>query len=66
MTHTTNSPVLDDIPVFYSDRMVVDITSFSPSAWKPMDVMQSWQALEIPLRVVAPVCGKYRSALPGA
>lgn len=55
MTHATNFPALDAIPVSYSDRMVVDITSFSPSAWKPMDVMQSWQALEIPLRVVAPV-----------
>ena len=32
MTHPTNSPALDAIPVFYSDRMVVDVSSFSPSA----------------------------------
>ena len=55
MTDATNSPALEAIPVSYSNRMVVDISSFSPSAGKPRDVMQSWLTLEIPLRVAAPV-----------
>ena len=42
------------IPVFYSERMVADITSFSPSAGKPRDVMKSWRDLGIPLSVMEP------------
>ena len=42
------------IPVFYSERMVADITSFSPSAGKPRDVMKSWRDLGIPLSVMVP------------
>lgn len=32
------------IPVFYDDKMIADIASFSPSAGKPRGVMESWQA----------------------
>ncbi|MFZ4534918.1 hypothetical protein [Propionivibrio sp.] len=54
MTHTTPFKALDAIPVFYSDRMAADIASFSPSAGKPREVIHSWRALGIPLRVAAP------------
>ena len=40
------------IPVFYDDRMVADAQSFSPSAGKPREVVESWQrfraALDFP------------------
>jgi acetoin utilization deacetylase AcuC-like enzyme len=35
--------------------MVADITSFSPSAGKPREVMNSWRKLGIPLHVMMPV-----------
>ena len=54
MAHGTNHPAPETIPIFYSDRMVADITSFSPSAGKPREVMDSWLALGLPLRVIAP------------
>jgi acetoin utilization deacetylase AcuC-like enzyme len=40
--------------VFYTDRMVADSGSFSPSAHKPREVVQSWQALGLPLEFVEP------------
>ncbi|MBA3506345.1 MAG: histone deacetylase [Betaproteobacteria bacterium] len=40
--------------IFYTDLMVADSESFSPSAHKPREVVQSWQALGIPLEIVAP------------
>ena len=43
------------IPVFYSDKMVADIESFSPSAGKPRHVVKSWCNLGVPLRLVEPV-----------
>ena len=43
------------IPVFYDERMVAEIESFSPSAGKPREVMRSWQALDIPMSVKVPV-----------
>lgn len=48
---------LKSIPVFYCDAMVGDASSFSPSAGKPKPVVESWQALGIPMTVrdVAPV-----------
>lgn len=42
------------IPVFYTDAMVADSESFSPSARKPTEVVRSWQALGVPLEIVAP------------
>lgn len=42
------------IPVFYTDAMVADSESFSPSARKPIEVVRSWQALGVPLKIVAP------------
>ena len=48
---------MQQIPVFYCDGMVGDAASFSPSAAKPKPVVESWQALGIPLVLqdVAPV-----------
>ena len=40
--------------VFYSDLMVADSESFSPSAHKPREVVASWQALGVALEIVAP------------
>ena len=54
MTHATTSNPPDALPVFYSDRMVADIASFSPSAGKPREVMRSWRGLGLPLHIVAP------------
>jgi len=45
---------LPSLPVFYTPRMVVDSGSFSPSASKPAQVVESWRALRIPLDIVAP------------
>lgn len=43
------------IPVFYSDKMVAHIDSFSPSASKPKHVMKSWGRLDIPINIIEPV-----------
>jgi acetoin utilization deacetylase AcuC-like enzyme len=40
--------------VFYTDRMVAESESFSPSAHKPREVIQSWQALGLTLEIVEP------------
>jgi acetoin utilization deacetylase AcuC-like enzyme len=54
MTRTEPRTALTAIPVFYSERMVADIESFSPSAGKPRGVVQSWCALELLLRIAPP------------
>jgi acetoin utilization deacetylase AcuC-like enzyme len=41
--------------VFFSERMVAQSGSFSPSAGKPILCMRSWEALGIPLDVSEPV-----------
>lgn len=42
------------IPVFYSPRQFAVTTSMSPSAAKPAKVVESWQALGLPIRIVEP------------
>lgn len=42
------------IPVFYTDAMVADSESFSPSAQKPARVVKAWQALGVALEIIAP------------
>lgn len=42
------------LSVFYTDAMVADAASFSPSAGKPIEVLKSWQALGYPLEIIAP------------
>jgi acetoin utilization deacetylase AcuC-like enzyme len=54
MTRNAPNTALTAIPVFYSECMVADIESFSPSAGKPRDVVQSWRGLGLPLHVVSP------------
>ena len=40
---------LSAIPVFYDPRMVADARSYSPSAGKPREVVESWKAMNAPL-----------------
>jgi acetoin utilization deacetylase AcuC-like enzyme len=54
MVNPALHPALEAIPVCYSERMVADIESFSPSAGKPRDAVLSWQALGIPMRIIPP------------
>lgn len=35
---------LSAIPVYYDERMVADVRSYSPSAGKPREVVESWKA----------------------
>jgi acetoin utilization deacetylase AcuC-like enzyme len=50
-----NAAAIGAIPVFFTEKMVASVTSFSPSAGKPRDVVKSWQRLSIPLKVMEPV-----------
>ncbi len=45
------------IPVFYTERMLSETGSFSPSAAKPRHVLAAWQRAKFPLaiRPVEPV-----------
>lgn len=45
---------MQSIPVFYTERMVADARSYSPSAGKPRAALASWRALGIPLDVREP------------
>jgi acetoin utilization deacetylase AcuC-like enzyme len=48
---------MDALPIYYSPSMLADddvAPSFSPSAWKPREVVASWRRLGIPLDVRAP------------
>ena len=40
--------------VFFTDAMIADSESFSPSARKPVEVVASWRALGVRLEIVAP------------
>ena len=42
------------IPVFYSPAMVAHAASFSPSAGKPAQVVESWKTLGVPIQLRAP------------
>ncbi|WP_194117402.1 hypothetical protein [Chitinilyticum piscinae] len=44
-------PRLKRLPVFYSEKMIGSVASFSPSAGKPRAVLASWQKLDIPLEL---------------
>jgi acetoin utilization deacetylase AcuC-like enzyme len=54
MSHPHYAQPIEALPVFYDDRMVADIESFSPSAGKPLAALASWQCLGIPLQIRAP------------
>lgn len=41
------------IPVFYSNKLLADSGSFSPSAGKPRYVVESWQTAKLPIEVRA-------------
>jgi hypothetical protein len=42
------------LPIHYTTKMVADANSYSPSAGKPVQVMDSWADLGLPLDIVAP------------
>jgi hypothetical protein len=42
---------LQSIPMFYSERMLAEAGSFSPSAGKPRHVRAAWQGAELPISV---------------
>ena len=46
--------LLERIPVFFSPQMQAQVWSVSPSAHKPRAVLESWQALNIPLEIMEP------------
>jgi acetoin utilization deacetylase AcuC-like enzyme len=55
MAHDTNlKNGIERVPVFYTPRMVANISSFSPSAGKPARVVSSWQRLDLPIEIIAP------------
>jgi len=45
---------MNNIPVFFSDSLVADAQSFSPSPRKPALVVASWQTLDIPVAINSP------------
>ena len=49
-----STTALPAIPVLFAPAMVAPVTGFSPSAGKPVQVLESWGRLGIPLRVIAP------------
>jgi acetoin utilization deacetylase AcuC-like enzyme len=46
--------MIASLPVYFTPRMVADAASFSPSAYKPGRVVDSWRALGIPMAVREP------------
>jgi len=42
------------IPVFYTPKQVAEAQSYSPSAGKPRQVLESWRELAIPIEVIEP------------
>lgn len=42
------------LPVFYTPKMVANISNFSPSAGKPAHVVGSWQMLGLPIEIIEP------------
>ncbi|MEY2654862.1 MAG: hypothetical protein RLZZ524_1890 [Pseudomonadota bacterium] len=51
---SSDERLLERIPVFYSDAMVADSESFSPSAAKPAAVIASWQQANFPIELRPP------------
>jgi acetoin utilization deacetylase AcuC-like enzyme len=43
------------IPIFYTEDMVAEVASFSPSAGKPREVVKSWRELGIPMSLNVPI-----------
>ena len=42
------------IPVSYTTKMVASFSNYSPSAWKPSQVVDSWQKLGLPIEIIEP------------
>lgn len=46
---------MNKLPVFYTPRLVANAYSYSPSAGKPTQVIESWKELGIPIDIQEPV-----------
>ena len=55
MMTSRSAPLLATLPVCYDEKMVAEVTSYSPSAGKPKAAVASWQQLGVPLEIQAPV-----------
>ena len=44
-----------ELSIHYTTKMVANAESFSPSAGKPAQVMDSWASLGLPLNIVEPL-----------
>jgi len=54
MSHAENVAENWKVPVFYTPKMVANISSFSPSAGKPARVVGSWLRLGLPIDIIVP------------
>jgi hypothetical protein len=52
--NTLHPQPLEALPIYYSPRMVADSSGYSPSAAKPLQVVQSWKALGLRLEFHVP------------
>ncbi len=59
MIHHTKRAI-DAIPVFYSEQMVADSASYSPSAAKPKAVVAAWQEAGFPLSLQKPTSARVK------
>lgn len=46
--------MIDSLPILYTEKMLANAESFSPSAAKPRQALESWCRLGIPLTVLEP------------
>ena len=59
MLNETRS-MLATVPVFYSEKMVADTESFSPSSAKPKAVVSAWKQLGLPVTLIEPAAARRR------
>ncbi len=52
--------ISDAIPVFYSERMVADSASYSPSAAKPKAVVAAWKQAGFPVSMREPIAAELK------
>jgi acetoin utilization deacetylase AcuC-like enzyme len=56
--------MIDAIPVFYSEELIADADSFSPSSGKPKPAVEAWRAADLPIdwRLIVPATFEELSA----
>ena len=55
---TETRSILGTIPVFYSEKIVANTKSFSPSAAKPKAVVSAWRQLGLPVTLIEPTAAR--------